>query len=222
MVAKHLGFRRWEPLDVTWLEPWLLERALEHDGERVLLAMSVQKLHQQQVVRPPIAVLERLVSSINELAHLETYRRLSPLLTDELKTRLDGLLVLEKDMTVTRHRWLVQVATGSNPAAIRSVLDKLKYLGDFGVPTWRDDLMSANRQKRLTMIARHRSNRHLERLPVHKRYPILVAFLRERLLTLTDEVLSMFDAFWEYNLAKARKEYEAYGCGRPSARGRSG
>lgn len=44
LVVKHLGFRRWEPLDVVWLEPWLLERALEHDGERVLLAMSVQKL----------------------------------------------------------------------------------------------------------------------------------------------------------------------------------
>lgn len=210
LVVKHLGFRRWEPLDVVWLEPWLLERALEHDGERVLLAMSVQKLHQQGVVRPPIAVLERLVSSINELAHLETYRRLSPLLTDELKTRLDGLLTPEKDWAITRHRWLVQTATGSNPAAIRTVLDKLKYLRDFGVPTWPDDLMTGNRQKRLSMIGRHRSNRHLERLPAHKRYPILVAFLRERLLTLTDEALSMFDAFWEYNLAKARKEYEAY------------
>ncbi|PHK04710.1 hypothetical protein VF10_38075, partial [Nostoc linckia z13] len=210
LVIKHLGFRRWEPLDVTWLEPWLLERALEHDGERVLLAMTVQKLHQQRLVRPAILVLERLVGSINEQAHLETYRRLSPLLSDELKARLDGLLTPDKDLTITRHRWLVQAATGSNPAAIRTVLDKLKYLREFGVPAWRSDSMAANRQKRLSMIARHRSNRHLERLPAHKRYPILVAFLRESLLTLTDEVVAMFDAFWEYNLAKARREYEQY------------
>lgn len=210
LILKHLGFRRWEPLDVTWLEPWLLERALEHDGERVLLAMTVQKLHQQRLVRPAIVVLERLVGSLSEQAHLETYRRLSPLLTDELKVRLDGLLTPDKDLTITRHRWLVQVATGSNPAAIRTVLDKLKYLREFGVPTWRGDLMAANRQKRLSMIARHRSNRHLERLPAPKRYSILVAFLRESVLTLTDEVLAMFDAFWEYNLAKARREYEQY------------
>lgn len=70
--------------------------------------------------------------------------------------------------------------------------------------------MATNRQKRLSLIARHRSNRHLERLPVHKRYPILMAFLRESLITLTDKVLEMFDAFWEYNLAKARREYESY------------
>ena len=44
-VLRHLGFRKWEPLDATWLEPWLVERALEHDGNRVLLAMTCLKLH---------------------------------------------------------------------------------------------------------------------------------------------------------------------------------
>lgn len=118
---------------MTWLEPWLLERALEHDGERVLLAMTVQKLHQQHLVRPAITVLERLVGSISEQTHLEAYRRLSTLLTDELKVSPDGLLVPDKELTITRHRWLIQQATGSNPAAIRTVLDKLKYLQAFGV-----------------------------------------------------------------------------------------
>ena len=45
---------------MTGLEFWLLERALGHDQERLLLAMTVQKLQQQRLVRPAIAVLERL------------------------------------------------------------------------------------------------------------------------------------------------------------------
>ena len=56
-VLKHLRFRKWEPLDVAWLEPWLLERALEHDGERVLLEMTCLKLRQACIIRPAINTL---------------------------------------------------------------------------------------------------------------------------------------------------------------------
>lgn len=72
-ILKHLGFRKWEPLDVAWLEPWLLERALEHDGERVLLEMTCLKLRQACGIRPAIGTLERLVGGMNELAYQETY-----------------------------------------------------------------------------------------------------------------------------------------------------
>ena len=32
-ALKHLGWSKWMPLEQGWLEPWLLERALEHDHE---------------------------------------------------------------------------------------------------------------------------------------------------------------------------------------------
>lgn len=57
----HVGYRKWEPMDAVWLEPWLLERALEHDEERVLLPMTCLKLRQERIVRPAISTLERLV-----------------------------------------------------------------------------------------------------------------------------------------------------------------
>lgn len=208
-VLRHLGYRRWEPMDMTWLEPWLLERALEHDGERLLLTMTVQKLRQEQIMRPSINTLERLVGSLSELAYQETYNRLNAVLTPEVCTQLDQLLAMDEPLRITRHRWLLQAATSNSPAAIRATLDKLRYLGELGVANW-DVILHPNRQKRLAMIARHRSNRHLERLPAQKRYAILLAFLRESLLTLTDDVLSMFDAYWEHSLAKVRREHDNY------------
>jgi hypothetical protein len=39
---------------------------------------------------------------------------------------------------------------------------------------------------------------------------VLGAFVRESYLTLTDEVLSMVDAFWEQSLAKARRAHDQY------------
>lgn len=209
-ILKHLGFRKWEPLDVAWLEPWLLERALEHDGERVLLEMTCLKLRQACIIRPAIGTFERLVGGINELAYQETYRRLTALLTDALRVQLDVLLEVDPKLGGTRHRWLAQGATLNNPSAIITTVDKLTYLTKLGVPTWDTTALPPNRQTRLALLARSRSNRQMERLPAYKRYAVLVAFLRESLLTLTDEVLSLFDGYWEHSLAKARREYEQY------------
>src|SRR5919202_2203924 len=59
-VLSYLRIRKWEPLDAVWLEPWLLERALEHDNERLLLSMTCLKLRQDRILRPAIGTLERL------------------------------------------------------------------------------------------------------------------------------------------------------------------
>lgn len=184
-ILTHLAYRRWEPLDATWLEPWLLERALEHDDERLLLALTCQKLRQQKILRPAITTLERLIGSMNELAHQETFRRVQFLLTDQLMEQLNQLLRVDSTLQVSRHRWLIQPPVSNNPTAINTTIDKLKYLHEVGVVRWNLTHLPLNRRKRLTLIARNRSNRHLERLPDYKRYPILLVFLRESWYTLT-------------------------------------
>lgn len=209
-VLGHVSYRKWEPMDAVWLEPWLLERALEHDGERVLLTMTCLKLRQERIVRPAISTLERLVGGMNELAHRETYRRLMPLLLPEVCQQLDALLLPDNSLKISPLRWLSQPAALNNPAEIIGTLAKLTYLQTLNISSWPIDSLHPNRQKRFAKLARIRSTYHLERLPAYKRYPILVAFLRESLLTLTDDVLSMYDAFWEHSFAKARREYEQY------------
>ncbi len=47
------------------------------DQERVLLELACQRLRQQQLVRPSVVELERLIGSLVEQAHTETYRRLA-------------------------------------------------------------------------------------------------------------------------------------------------
>lgn len=87
-----------------------------------------------------------------------------------MRQQLDALLLLpETGHNLTRPRWLVQPATASNPAAIAPVLDKLRYLNGVGVAAWDVSSLHPNRQKCLALLARSRSNRHLERLPVARR-----------------------------------------------------
>ena len=81
LVLRHLGYRKWQPLDSPGLEAWLLERALEHDQPRLLLQAACQKLHQDRLLRPAISVLELLVSQALLQTDAATYQRLAPLLT---------------------------------------------------------------------------------------------------------------------------------------------
>jgi TnpA family transposase len=78
-VLSYLGFRRFQPDDQEALQAWLLERALEHDKPTLLLHMACEHLKQQQVMRPGVTILERLVVAARVQAHHESFRRLHPL-----------------------------------------------------------------------------------------------------------------------------------------------
>src|SRR6266851_2606920 len=91
-VQAYLKFRRATPLDFYALHTWLVERALEHDKPTLLLQLTCEKLYREKIVRPGVTRLERLVATARDQAHDETFRRLTPLLTDERKAFLDGLL----------------------------------------------------------------------------------------------------------------------------------
>jgi hypothetical protein len=74
-VLDHLGFRRVQAEDQEQLLAWLTERALEHDKPTLLLQMTCEHLKQQQMLRPGVAVLERLVVTARTHAHPVTCPR---------------------------------------------------------------------------------------------------------------------------------------------------
>jgi Domain of unknown function (DUF4158) len=99
-VRAYWGLRQAPPLDVYALQTWLVARALEHDKPTLLLQLACAKLHRERLVRPGVTRLERFVATAREKAHEETFRQLTPLLTDARKTWLAGLL--QPDATTGR------------------------------------------------------------------------------------------------------------------------
>lgn len=206
-ILHYLKRRRWQPLiDSVPLERWLLERALEHDNERVLLTMACDWLRTEGILRPAIIELERLVASLAELTHQETYRRLAPLLTDSLKETLDKLLVVDNDLKLTPHNWLIKPPVSPTVGQIRLALSKRQYLTTLGIEDWKEADLHPNRQKRLAAVAKSKTNQALSRLADEKRYPMLVAFCLTMYITLTDYVLRLFDEYWEDIVGQANRE----------------
>jgi hypothetical protein len=106
---------------------------------------------------------------------------------------LDSLLVPDTVRGGTALTWLRRSAISNTPKAILRNIEKLEFLKGAGVVRWTLDGLSPNRLNRLAQIARRATGQALQRMPEDRRYPLLVAFLRQSLVDVADETIDQFD-----------------------------
>jgi TnpA family transposase len=209
-VQAHLGYRKVGQDDVYTLADWLLERALEHDKPTLLYELAGEKLRTAQLGRPGVTRLERLVAETRERAQEETFRQLTPSLTDECRRCLDTLLEPDPVRGMTPLAWLRRPAVSNSPKAIVGNLEKLTFLRATGVEAWSLAALNPNRLTFLAQLARKSSAQALQRSPAVRCYPLLMAFLVHCLATVTDEVIEMFDRCLADAYARAGKDLEDF------------
>jgi TnpA family transposase len=209
-IRQYLGFRKATAADLARLESWLVDRALEHDRPTLLLRLACEHLLGLRIERPGITHLERLIAAARRRAQQETYQRLSPVLTGDCKARLDGLLTVDAATGRSSLAWLQQSVASSTPPTILVTLEKLTCCRRWGVDRWDVSSLTPNRLKFLAQIARRSTNQALQRMPEQRRYPILVAFLHQTLVDLTDEALDLFDHCLADAYHRARRDLEDF------------
>ena len=69
---------------------------------------------------------------------------------------------------------------------------KLAFLRQLGAPEWDLSDLNPNRRKFLAQVGRRSTSQTLQRMPDHRRYPILVVLLHETTLDLVDEIVDLF------------------------------
>src|SRR5262249_19165387 len=178
-VLDHLGFRRVQAKEHEQFVTWLTERALEHDKPTLLLQMTGEYLKQQKLLRPGVTMLERLVVTARAHAHHTSFHRLQPLLTPDCLVVLDQLLVPAQETGKTPLYPVRQHATSNTPSALLDVLNKLTLLHSWAVDQWDMTALNPNRQKFLARLGRKYTAQALLRMGPERRYPILLALLKE-------------------------------------------
>jgi hypothetical protein len=209
-VLHHLGFRRVQPDDHEPIVAWLTERALEHDKPTLLVQMICERLKQQQMIRPAVTTVERWVVTARMQAHHASLNRLQFLLTPERITLLDSLLVSESDQGLPALYRLRQHADSNTPTALLNTLDKFTTLESWEVDAWDMSALNPNRQKFLAHLGRKYTMQALRRMGPERRYPILLSFLKQTLIELTDESIDIFDVCIASRHKKAQKALQEY------------
>ncbi|MFM8927401.1 MAG: Tn3 family transposase, partial [Rhodoluna sp.] len=208
-VEQYLGFQSCSQTVLVELQTWLLNRALEHDRPALLLELAVAKLYHDRVVRPGISTLERLITQVRTAAMQTTFEVIQPLLSPQHEAFLDGLLVVDETLGMTPLSWLRRPATMNSPKAILKTLAKLHFLNQHQTASWNLSHLNPNRVKFLAQLGKRSSNQVLQRTPLPRRYPILVAFICQIRTEVMDEAIDLFVRCLGDTYARARRYREA-------------
>ena len=169
-----------------------------------------EKLAADKVVRPGVTVLERMIVAARRGAERETTKRLAAVLDEPGRALLDRLLVPDGSTDRTLLTWIRQGEVATTPTAILSALERRATLIGWGVDRWDLQALHPNRLKFLARLGKRSTNQALQRAPAERRYPILVAFLRQALEETTDEVIDLFDRCLARASARADRKLEEF------------
>jgi len=204
MVMSYLGWRTADELSVKELDEFLLARAMEHDAPSLLFRLACEHLITTRVVRPgPVKLLER-VAAARARAERETYDRVALLLTAARRAELDGLLVVDPGIGMTRLRWLGAGPTDASATAVKTEVGKLVFLRGLGAHTLDLSGLPAERRRHLAAWGRRSSVPALTRRDPHRRYPIVLTLLAQSAVDVLDEVVQLFDQAVSARESRAR------------------
>jgi len=193
LAAQYLGWRAPTTSELKELDEFLLARALEHDSPLLLFRLACEYLISARVIRPgPVTVVKR-VASAREQARRETFDRLAHEFTEQRRGGLDGLLVVDPAVGMTRLRWLGQGPVEASAAAVKAEVAKLEFLRGMDAHTLNLSVLPAERRRFLATVGRRLTAQALARRDPQRRYPILLTVLAQTATEVLDEVVQLFD-----------------------------
>jgi len=193
LAAKYLRWRPAGELELKELDEFLLARAREHDSPTLLFRLACEYLIAAKVIRPgPVTVVKR-VAHARATSRAETFDRLAHEFTDERRAALDGLLVTDPAIGMTRLRWLGKGPVEASPAAVKAEIAKLGFLRGMDAHTLDLSVLPAERRRFLATVGRRLTAQALQRREPERRYPILLTLVAQSATEVLDEVVQLFD-----------------------------
>ncbi len=210
LAARYLQWRPAGEPELKELDEFLLARAMEHDSPMLLFRLACEYLMSARVIRPgPVTVVKR-VAHAREQARRETFGLLAHELASERRAGLDGLLVVDSAIGMTRLRWLGTGPVEASPAAVTAEVEKLEFLRGMDAHTLDLSILPAERRRFLATVGRRLTAQALQRREPERRYPILLTLLAQSATEVLDEVVQLFDQAVSARESKAAHRMRDY------------
>ncbi len=188
-VVKHTSWRSFGAQERDDLLKLLRDRARQYTRLTALVDQAVQHLHSQQIVRPGLTVLEKVVARARAEATAALSKSIMARLTDKQRQSLDELITLVGPGEFSQ---LMQLQAPPGNPTVGTLLGLLKHIGSIRALGIEDlDLrdMIPNRLAELAQEAERQKLTELRRMPPTRRYTLLVALLNEQLYELNDNAV---------------------------------
>lgn len=209
MVAEYLGWKT-APAgseEMKELEQFLLDRAMEHDSPTLLFSLAREYLVSAKVIRPGAIVLAKMIGTARKGAGDLTAQLVGHLLTGEVRSDLDRMLLVDAGLGMTPLEWLNSPARDASASSVKTAIDKLGWFRGIDAPQMDLSALPNERRRFLAQVARRSTNQGLERRKERK-YPILLAFVAQAAVDQLDEVVALFDQAVSARESRAKSRTE--------------
>jgi TnpA family transposase len=179
---------------------------MEHDSPTLLFRLGCEYLISARVIRPGLVTVVERVAHARAEAQRETFDRLAHEFTEARCAALDGLLITDPEIRMTRLRWLATGPVEASPAAVKAEVVKLEFLRSLGADGLDLSALPAERRRFLATVGRRLTAQALERRDPQRRYPILLTLLAQSATDVLDEVVQLFDQAISARESKAERK----------------
>ena len=194
-VTRYLGWKQASPGSTEFKElaHLLLDRAMEHDSPTLLFNLAREYLIAAKVIRPGVVTLMEMVGTARNAATDLTHETVPDQLTEQVRSDLDRMLVVDVGRGMTPLAWLTTPAVEATAKSVKATVEALEWLRGMDAHLLDPSALPTERRRFLATVGRRSTNQALKRRDPEPRYPILLAVAAQSAVDLLDEVVSLFD-----------------------------
>jgi len=185
------------------LASWLLPHAIENDRLAYLAELVMEECRQRRIAAPPPRSLERLCVELRYQARREIERRLTGALSAEQRRGLDALTERRAETGQSWLVWLRQMPEATKPAAMLSLIERVKHVRAIGIDPARGHRVHQARLAQLVREAGRTTAQHIAGFERQRRHATLVGVTLDLSANLTDQAIDLFDRLVGTMLRKA-------------------
>ena len=191
----YLGWKKYSSEMEQSLIEWITPMAEGQDQGSVLFQALCSRLYQEQIVRPGLAYLERLVELVRNTVRERIAHEIISKMRQEQMNKLDELLVVQPGETTSRFQYFKATPKRASGNELIEVLERVEAIRGLCLPhidLLNEGSIHPNRVKILARRAKQRTNWDTARLLPQQRYLLLVCFFDQTLHDYVDLAVSIY------------------------------
>jgi len=192
LIRHHLQLQRFNDLEMTKVAHFLFEQSCQLEQTHALLSLLRNFLRENSTLEPAESTLRRLIQQERQRARDYIFDKIDTALSAQHKSQLDQLLDT-KNKSYSDLQKLKQISARASSSTIIKItkkLDQIKYTGILSLDlSW----LNNNLQRWMNRYVRKSTASRLRKLSDKKRYGLLVCFLKQHYLDMTDDLVKTYD-----------------------------